>query len=212
MKKLLSLLALVLLPSLGTTARADEVAVLQIKTAGVFQRVVIEFYEDATPNTVANFKKLAASHFYNGTAFHRVFPHLMIQGGDPLSKHKGNSGIGTGGPGYTLPPEIGRKHIAGAIAAARLPDKINPARRSNGSQFYITLQPMPNLDGQDTVFGHVIGGSEALDKISQIATDTNDNPVEPAVIQSVHIVSREAALAGATPGSNRLFSHIFHWF
>lgn len=118
---------------------------MQFKTGGTLQRVVIEFYEDSAPNTVANFKKLARSRFYNGTTVHRAFPHLMIQAGDPLSKRKGKANIGTGGPGYTLPSEIARKHIAGAVAAARLPDKINPDRRSNGSQFYVTLQPMPNL-------------------------------------------------------------------
>jgi len=197
--------ALAVFAALGTfagNALADDVAVLQLRTGNQLDRVVLEFYEDAAPVTVANFKKLAASRFYNGTAIHRVFPHLMLQGGDPLSKRKGRSGVGTGGPGYTLPPEIGRKHIAGAVAAARLPDKINPARRSNGSQFYITLQPMPNLDGQYTVFAHVLEGQAALDKISQMSTDTNDTPANRVVIESAHIVPREAAAAGE-PQPNR---------
>src|SRR4051794_30619713 len=92
--------------ALGTLS-ADEVAILDLKSAGEknSQRVVIEFYENAAPNTVANFKKLARSHFYNGTSFHRVFPHQMVQGGDPLSVHKDRSKTGTGGPGYTLPAE-----------------------------------------------------------------------------------------------------------
>lgn len=215
MKKFLPLLAIAFLPSLGTTAHADDVAVMHIQTGGQLQSVVIELYEDSAPATVANFKKLAKSNFYSGTAFHRVFPHLMVQGGDPLSKNKSSASIGTGGPGYTLPAEINRKHIAGTIAAARLPDKINPSRRSNGSQFYITLVPMPNLDGQDTIFGRVIEGMGVLDKISQIRTDTNDNPVDPAVIEGVRIVSREAAAAGTTPAPgrlNRVFARFFHWF
>lgn len=201
--RLLSALAvLTTLCAFAGNAQADDVAVLSFRTGNVIQRVVLEFYEDAAPITVANFKKLASQRFYNGTAIHRAYPHLMLQGGDPLSKKKSNSGIGTGGPGYTLPPEIGRKHLAGAVAAARLPDRINPARRSNGSQFYITLQPMPNLDGQYTVFGRVIDGQPALDKISAMRTDTNDTPVERVVLESVHIVPREAAAAGE-PQPNR---------
>jgi len=73
-----------------------------------------------------------------------------VQAGDPLSRRKDRAKVGTGGPGYTLQPEIRRKHTVGAVAMARLPDKINPARVSNGSQFYICLKPMPNLDGQYT--------------------------------------------------------------
>ena len=210
MKKLLPFLALTALCAFNAGARADDVAVLQLKAGAQPQlyRVVIEFYPDAAPQTVANFKKLVASRFYNGTAIHRAFPHLMLQGGDPLSKNKSRMGIGTGGPGYTLPPEPGRKTGVGTIGAARLPDKINPARVSNGSQFYITLVPMPTQDGKDTVFGRVIDGLEALDKISQMHTDTNDRPAEPVVIETAHIMSREKAMAGAT-GENR-FGRIFH--
>lgn len=202
MKKIIALLSLA---AFALPALADDVAVMQIQSGEKIQRVVIEFYDDAAPLTAANFKKLASKRFYNGTAFHRVFPLQMVQGGDPLSKDKNANGVGTGGPGYTLPSEIGRKHITGAIAAARLPDKINPSRVSNGSQFYITLVPMPNLDGQYTVFGHVIEGLDVLNAISQLRTDTNDTPVARVVIQSVHIVSREAAQTG----ENRL-QRIFH--
>ncbi len=198
---------------LGTlaTSVADDVAVLDLKNGHEkkLQRVVIEFYENAAPATVANFKKLTRSHFYNGTAFHRVFPHQMVQGGDPLSAHKDRRRVGTGGPGYTLPPEINsHKHVAGAVAMARLPDKINPARVSNGSQFYIALAPMPALDGQYTVFGHVIEGLDALDAISQTPADTNDNPTERVVIESAQIVPREAA-ARVKPQSGSLL-RIFH--
>lgn len=202
---------LALLGFLAGTALADDVAVLRLRTGNEVARVVLEFYPDSAPVTVANFKKLADSRFYNGTAIHRVFPHLMLQGGDPLSKKKGGRGIGTGGPGYTLPAEIARKHVAGAVAAARLPDKINPTRRSNGSQFYITLAPAPNLDGQYTVFGRVIDGQAALDKLSQTPTDTNDSPVNRVVIEGIHIVPREAAAAGEPkPGRfGRFFQRLF---
>jgi len=181
---------------LAGTALADDVAIFDIQPARgeKVERVVIEFYEDAAPNTVANFKKLVSGKFYDGIAFHRVFPHQMVQAGDPLSRKKDRQRVGTGGPGYTIPGEINKhRHVPGAVAMARLPDKINPARVSNGSQFYVALTPMPNLDGQYTVFGNVAEGLEVLDKVSAKAADTNDNPVERVVITRARIVPREKA-------------------
>jgi len=181
---------------LGGSAVADEVAVLDIRIGKEkkLSRVIIEFYGDAAPATVENFKKLVREKFYNGTAFHRVFPGQLVQGGDPLSRSEDRTNIGTGGPGYTLPAEINRhRHLAGSVAMARLGDKVNPARVSNGSQFYISLVPMPDLDGKYTVFGNVIAGHEVLDLISRKATDTNDNPVERIVIRRARIADRSVA-------------------
>ena len=172
---------------------ANDQAVLEIKVGKEkkTQRVVFELFDADAPATVQNFEKLARKGFYNGIAFHRAFPHLLVQAGDPLSRKKDRSKIGTGGPGYTLPPEIRRKHTAGAVAMSRLPDKINPARLSNGSQFYVCLKPMPNLDGQYTVFGHVEEGIEFLDTLSAMSVDSNDNPIERVVIKSVKILPSE---------------------
>jgi peptidyl-prolyl cis-trans isomerase B (cyclophilin B) len=204
---------LVLAAAATTSAIAEDVAVLDIQAGKgkPLQRVVIEFYPDDAPNTVANFEKLARKKFYNGTTFHRVFPHQMVQGGDPLSKHKDRSAVGTGGPGYTLAPEIHRKHIAGAVAAARIGDKLNPGRLSNGSQFYITLVPNPSLDGKYTVFGHVTEGMDVLDQISQVPVDTNDNPVERVEIKRVQIVPRNAipALKQGKGTLSKIFHRIF---
>lgn len=173
-------------------AKADDVAVMNIKVDGekALRRVVIALDEKDAPQTVENFKKLARRGFYKGIAFHRIFPHTLVQAGDPQSRHRDRSKVGTAGPGYTLPPEIHARHTEGAVAMARLPDPINPGRRSNGSQFYICLKPMPNLDGQYTVFGHVIEGLDALDQISTRPADANDNPRERIVIKSVKIVPR----------------------
>src|SRR5580700_6543794 len=103
-------------------------------------------------------KRSFAIGFYKKTTIHRVFPNYLVQGGDPLSKGKDRTAVGTGGPGYTLPAEIRRKHLRGSVAMGRLPDKINPNRQSNGSQFYVCLQPIASQDGQDTVFGEVVAG------------------------------------------------------
>jgi peptidyl-prolyl cis-trans isomerase B (cyclophilin B) len=155
------------------------------------RQVALEFYEGDAPQTVENFKKLAGKRFYNGLAVHRAFPNTLVQMGDPLTDGKDRSRVGTGGPGYTLQPEIRRKHVKGAVAAARLPDKINPSRLSNGSQFFVCLAPMPSYDGQYTVFGHVIWGHEALDEISSLPVDSNDYPVQRVEIKSIKIVPRE---------------------
>ena len=92
-----------------------------------------------TPTHRDNFRKLVAERFYDGTTFHRVINNFMIQGGDPNSRDNNPRNDGQGGPEYTLPSEIlpTLYHKRGAIAAARQPDRYNPSRSSNGSQFYI---------------------------------------------------------------------------
>jgi len=180
---------------------ADDVALISLRVGkeNRQRQFAIEFFNGDAPQTVANFQKLARKGFYKGTAVHRAFGHTLVQMGDPLSKKKDRSSVGTGGPGYTIPPEIRRKHTKGAVAAARLPDKINPSRVSNGSQFYVCLEPMPNLDGQYTVFGKVIWGYETLDLISTKSVDSNDNPIERIEIRSIKIVPREKLPAPPAP-------------
>jgi cyclophilin family peptidyl-prolyl cis-trans isomerase len=121
--------------------------------------IVIELYEDDAPNTVANFITLVEDGFYDSTAFHRVVRTFMTQGGDPFTKPGGTGQVGNGHPGWGIAdeatPESHRKHFAGAVAMAkhRAPD-------SGASQFYITHQPTPHLDGRQTVFGRVVSGLE----------------------------------------------------
>lgn len=121
-------------------------------------KIICELYPDKAPMSVTNFIVLAKEGFYNGLSFHRVVPSFVIQGGDP-------DGTGQGGPGYTLPAEIGLSHAKGALAWARLPDQVNPQKRSSGSQFYITLEEIPYLDGEYTVFGHTVDGLDVVKKI-----------------------------------------------
>jgi cyclophilin family peptidyl-prolyl cis-trans isomerase len=122
--------------------------------------IVVELDAGAAPQTVNNFVYLAREGFYGGLTFHRVEPGFVIQGGDPL-------GTGIGGPGYTVPAEIELKHVKGAIAMARKADDVNPERASSGSQFYITLDETPFLDGAFTVFGRVVEGMDVVESISQ---------------------------------------------
>ncbi len=158
-------------------------------------RIIIELDDFAAPKTCKNFRQLVSDGFYNNTVFHRVIPNFIIQGGDPVSKSSATNRdtYGLGGPGYTLPPEIGLKHDRGAVAMARLPDSVNPTKESNGSQFYICLAPCPSLDDQYTVFGHVIKGMDVADAIANEPRDRRDNPLKRTEMV-VSLVPKEQAL------------------
>ena len=180
----------------STAAKAadtEEVGVIETSMG----TIVIRFYDKDAPQTVANFKKLTNSKFYDGTTFHRVIPQFVIQGGDPNSKDSDRSNDGLGGPGYTVPAEIKQLNKRGAVATARLPDQVNTKRESSGSQFYICLSDLGSLDkGGYTVFGTVIEGMDVVDKISQVERDSRDNPVTPVVMKKVTIEKRPLAKTG----------------
>lgn len=140
---------------------ADDLVAVIETAKGVIK---FRFYPNEAPNTVANFVKLARDGFYDGTKFHRVEPGFVIQGGDPNSKDSDPNNDGQGGPGYTIAAEFSElKHEKGAVAMARMADNIDSA----GSQFYVTLEPQPGLDGQYTVFGQVTKGMDVVDKIEK---------------------------------------------
>lgn len=120
--------------------------------------ITCKLMTNEAPLSVTNFITLAKGGFYNGLTFHRVVPGFVVQGGDP-------EGTGRGGPGYTVKAEIGPLHKQGALAWARLPDTVNPERKSSGSQFYIALEDLPSLDGDYTVFGQTIAGMDVVKKI-----------------------------------------------
>ena len=144
--------------------------------------IVISFDTTNTPNTVANFTKLASQGFYNGTKFHRVIKGFMIQGGDPLSKDDSQQAMwGTGGPGYQFDDEIKptNNDIKGTIAMA------NAGPNTNGSQFFINVADNVFLNGKHTVFGHVVSGYDIVEKISNVQTVPGDRPASPVVIESV---------------------------
>jgi peptidyl-prolyl cis-trans isomerase B (cyclophilin B) len=124
--------------------------------------IVADLFDEETPNTVANFEKLANSGFYDGTHFHRVIDNFMIQGGDPLSKDPNNPRAGTGGPGYTIKCETHlntHKHVAGTLSMA------HAGKNTGGSQFFICHSPQAHLDGKHTVFGQVREGMDVVNAI-----------------------------------------------
>jgi peptidyl-prolyl cis-trans isomerase B (cyclophilin B) len=125
----------------AVASTGGEAMVLIETTVG---NIKVKLY-DSTPEHKKNFLKLAKEGYLDSTLFHRVIPGFMIQGGDPDSKHaQPGQPLGMGGPGYTIPAEIGAKHFRGALSAARQPDQVNPEKRSSGSQFYIVQNgPIP---------------------------------------------------------------------
>lgn len=155
-------------------------------------RMVIEVRPDAAPRHAANFVSLARKGAYEGTAFHRIVPGFMVQGGDPLSKRDWSApAVGTGGPGYTLEPEIGLRHTRGAVAASRQAED-NPGKVSNGSQFFICLADLPSLDAAGySVFGSVVEGMDTVDKIARVknAGARNQNrALQQVVLRNVKVL------------------------
>jgi len=93
---------------------------------------------NSTPQHRDNFVKLVESKYYDDLLFHRIIKGFMVQGGDPDSKGAAPAArLGMGGPGYTIPAEIGSPHFKGTLAAARTGGPSNPDKESSGSQFYI---------------------------------------------------------------------------
>lgn len=156
--------------------------------------ILIDLEEENAPLTTANFIALAegvhpeasaeyqGKPFYDGLIFHRVIPNFMIQGGDP-------QGSGMGGPGYQFDNETSPElsHKKGVISMA------NSGPNTNGSQFFITVNATPHLDGSYNVFGSVVAGQEVADAISKVDRNTQDRPNEEVVMNKVTIIRKGSA-------------------
>lgn len=195
MKRIFALLivalsSLMLITGCSTTSNTEEnvseVTVEPVKAVievNGGKQIELELYPDVAPATVENFVKLANEGFYDGLTFHRVIDGFMIQGGDP-------TGTGMGGSDETIVGEFSSNgyendlsHIAGTISMART-NQPNSAT----SQFFITLEDQPSLDGQYAAFGRVVNGMEYVEEIGKVQTDANDKPVETQTIDRVYIV------------------------
>src|SRR5664279_815817 len=176
-------------PAMNDTNK-KEVAVIKTSEG----EMVAEFWSDVAPNTVENFKKLAKAGFYDGTAFHRIVKGFMIQGGDPLTKDlKNEARFGTGDPGYKIKAEFNKKsHERGVLSMARSSDP-----DSAGSQFFICLGNVRQLDGQYTTFGKLIKGDDVLGNIgdTEVAmsgSGEKSKPVKRVTVESVKIVPADS--------------------
>ena len=141
-------------PSVLRAQPAEERLVFELKDGPV----TIQFRSDVAPNHVERIKTLVRQGFYDGTPFHRVIEGFMAQGGDP-------TGTGTGGsPLPNLRAEFTNRYrfLRGTCGMARTSDP-----NTANSQFYIMFAPAPNLDNQYTIWGQVIAGMDAVDKIKR---------------------------------------------
>ena len=159
---------------------SNPIITIEMENGGVIKA---ELYPEIAPNTVNNFIHLIQKGFYDGLIFHRVIPGFMIQGGCP-------DGNGMGGPGWQIKGEFTQnrfpndlKHDRGVLSMARAMDP-----NSAGSQFFIMHQDAPHLDGSYAAFGHVVNGIEVVDEIAAVATDWNDKPRTPVVMEKVEII------------------------
>ena len=140
----------------------------------------VELFPDKAPITVANFKKLADSKFYDGTIFHRIIADFMIQGGDP-------QGTGFGGSDEMIPDDF-RPGLdfsePGVLAMA------NAGPNTGSSQFFVTVVPTPWLQNHHSIFGKVVENYDVVEAISKTATDFRDKPLEDVVLDTIEIVEK----------------------
>ncbi len=152
-------------PPLNIDLKKQYFANVKMAKGGEF---VIQLYPDKAPETVNSFIFLSCKGYFNGVTFHRVLEGFMAQGGDP-------TGTGTGGPGYYFKYEGNDLKFdkAGVVAMANM----GAQTPTNGSQFFITFGPTPQLDGGYTIFGQVISGMEVVNGITR--RDPEQNPTFP---------------------------------
>ncbi len=161
----------------GESRMGNRIAVFETNM-GTFE---VELFEDKAPITTKNFIGLVEKGFYDGLIFHRVIDGFMIQGGDP-------EGTGRGGPGYTIPDEFHKdlKHSSKGILSMA-----NAGPNTGGSQFFITLDATPWLDGHHSVFGKVVKGMDVVEKIGKVDTDFQDRPLKKVVIEKITLKNAE---------------------
>lgn len=162
----------------GESKVANRIAVFDTNM-GEFE---IELFEDKTPITTKNFIDLAQEGFYDGVIFHRIIDGFMIQGGDP-------TGTGMGGPGYTIEDEFTPELTHESEGILSMANTGRP--HTGGSQFFITLEATPWLDGHHTVFGKVVKGIEVVREIGHVKTGPQDRPVHDVVINKITIKDAE---------------------
>ena len=155
--------------------------------------IEVELFEERAPRTVGNFVGLATGErewtdpqtgeritdrpLYEDVLFHRVIDGFMIQGGDP-------TGTGRGGPGYQFDDEF---HDELTHDGPGVLSMANSGPNTNGSQFFITLDATPHLDGRHSVFGEVTDGMDVVREIGSVETGPNDRPKSDVVLESVTV-------------------------
>lgn len=189
---LFSVLSLILLSASCEEEYPDLQDGLYAEINTNYGTMVTELYYEAAPMTVANFVSLAegtneqvtdslqGKPYFDGLTFHRIVPDFVIQGGDP-------TGTGTGGPGYSFPDELvdTLSHDKKGILSMA-----NSGPNTNGSQFFITLKPTPNLDPKHSIFGELVKGEQVLDSIAGVETGAQGRPMQEVTMNTVNIIRK----------------------
>mmetsp|Transcript_24179 Transcript_24179/g.56189 ORF Transcript_24179/g.56189 Transcript_24179/m.56189 type:complete len:183 (+) Transcript_24179:64-612(+) len=137
--------------------------------------VEVELYWQHAPRTCKNFYELAKRGYYDNTVFHRIVSDFVIQGGDPTGTGRGGESI----YGSSFEDEI---HPALKHTGAGILSMANAGQHTNGSQFFITLAPLPSLDGKHSIFGRVKRGMKVVQKMSRVQTNAQDKPINEVKI------------------------------
>lgn len=145
--------------------------------------IEVKLFPEIAPKAVENFIKLAETHYYDNTTFHRVIPGFMIQGGDPAGNGTGGQSIWGASFEDEVSPQV-KFDKAGILAMA------NRGPHTNGSQFFITVAPTPWLNQKHTIFGEVTKGQEVIQKIVSTPTSYNSKPQVDQKIVSISINSQ----------------------
>lgn len=157
----------------------EEIAVIVTK----YGKIKIQLFSDVAPKHVENFKKLIKGRFYDGLAFHRAVPNLIVQGGDPNTKTGDRTTWGMGTPDQ---PKVeaefnDRPFVEGTFGAARTSDP-----NSASSQFFLCVRPNPDWDGKYTNYGQIISGIEIVRQMTLLPTE-GQQLKEKIVMSKVYI-------------------------
>ena len=153
---------------------------LDINYSGSTARVIINLNFKVVPKTCQNFISYCQKKTYCGCPFHRVIKNFMIQGGDFINKD-GTGSMSIYGNKFNDENFVLR-HERGSISMA------NSGKDSNGSQFFITTNDTPWLDGKHVVFGKVVKGMDMIEFIENLKTDSNDRPLDPVTISDCGVL------------------------
>jgi peptidyl-prolyl cis-trans isomerase B (cyclophilin B) len=146
--------------------------------------ITVRLMRQQAPVSVNNIVQLAQSGFYDGTAFHRVVPGVLVQGGDPLSREDDKELWGTGGPGYVFESENTSVPMRRGVVALANRGK----KDTNGSQFFIvTAEEAKQLDGKYSVIGRVTSGMDVVDRISESEIDDDERPLNVVFVNEFRV-------------------------
>ena len=162
----------------------DEMAGKQLVFETDNGQITIDLLPALAPNHVGLIIKLAGEGVFDGTIFHRMVQHGIVQGGDPITADSGRvSEYGSGGLGLVEAEITDASHEQGTVSSVLVPGDFS----SGGSQFLICVVAQPGLDGQHSIWGQVVDGTDVVTKISETPVDADGRATERVVIRSAFV-------------------------